>query len=363
MRPADEHAAIARIERVRARGPRLIEEVVTTAHGAGGIASAALVENVFVDAFRGDDTSHPLATLGDAALLDAPTGRVALTTDSYVVQPIEFPGGSIGHLAVHGTINDLAVSGAQPRWLSAAFVLEEGLPIADLRRIVDDMASAAREAGVTIVTGDTKVVPRGAADRLYITTAGVGVVPSGRDLGAHRVRDGDVLLVSGAIGAHGMAVMLARGGLGLEAPELRSDTRAVHHLVEALLEAAPGTAWMRDATRGGLGTVACELARDTGLSVELAEADLPVAPVVAGACDILGIDPLYVANEGCFVAVVPADEADAAVAALRALPGGAEAAVVGRIGVDPPAQVTLATPYGGLRMVEPLVGDPLPRIC
>ncbi|MGH9073823.1 MAG: hydrogenase expression/formation protein HypE [Acidimicrobiales bacterium] len=350
---------LERIEAFRRRRPRLRDEVVTLAHGAGGKASAALVDAVFLDAFA----TAPAGPLTDAALLELPSGeRLALTTDSFVVKPLRFPGGSIGHLAVHGTVNDLAVMGANPAWLSAAFVLEEGLPVAELKAVVADMAEAAHGAGVAIVTGDTKVVGKGAADGLYVTTAGVGMVPAGRRLAADLVRPGDQVLISGTIGDHGMAVMLARGDLALEA-DLASDTAPVTGLVEALLSAAPSTRWLRDPTRGGVGTVANELARDTNLAVVLNETALPVAPAVTGACDLLGIDPLYVANEGKLLAVVAPEEAEAGLAALRAHPLGARAAAIGEIRSDPEGIVVLRTGFGGTRIVDMLVGDPLPRIC
>lgn len=354
-----ESRVLDRIQTVRKRRPRLIDDVVTLAHGAGGKSSAALVDAVFLEAFRNPE----LEALGDGAVLTLPSGeRLAFSTDSFVVSPLRFPGGSIGHLAVHGTINDLAVSGARPQWLSVAFVIAEGFPIAELREIVADMATAARDAGVHLVTGDTKVVPKNAADGLYITTSGVGVVPAGRTLSAQRVRPGDRLVLSGTLGDHGMAVMLARGDLALEA-DLHSDTAPVHELVEAVLAAAPDTRWMRDPTRGGIGTICNELAQDSGLAIVLDEALLPVAPMVQGACDLLGIDPIYVANEGKFVAVVPPEQAEPAVAALRAHPGGAEAAVIGEVVAEPEGIVALRTPFGGSRIVDMLVGDPLPRIC
>jgi hydrogenase expression/formation protein HypE len=356
---AREEQVIDRITAMRKRRPRLIDDVVTLAHGAGGKASAALVDAVFVEAFR----NPALEQLGDGAVLTLPSGeRLAFSTDSFVVSPVRFPGGSIGHLAVHGTVNDLAVSGAVPQWLSAAFVIEEGLPVATLREIAADMAGAAEAAGVTLVTGDTKVVPRGAADGLYITTAGVGVIPAGRSLSAANVRPGDKVLLSGTLADHGMAVMLARGDLGIEA-DIRSDTAPVSGMVEALLAAAPHTRWMRDPTRGGLGTVANELAAAAGVAVILDEAALPVTPLVQGACDLLGIDPVYVACEGKFAAVVPADEAGAALAALRAHPLGAAACVIGEIRAEPAAVVALRNAFGGTRIVDMLVGDPLPRIC
>jgi hydrogenase expression/formation protein HypE len=354
-----EAAVLDRIETFRRRRPRLIDEVVTLAHGAGGKASAALVDSVFLDAFS-NGAPGPLA---DAATLALPSGeRVAFTTDSFVVQPLRFPGGSIGHLAVNGTVNDLAVSGARPVWLAVAFVIEEGFPIADLRAIAADMAAAADAAGVSIVTGDTKVVGKGAADRVYITTAGVGTIPAGRVLGPDKVRAGDVVLVSGTIADHGMAVMLARGDLALDA-DIRSDTAALGGLVDALLSAAPSTRWLRDPTRGGLGTVCNELARDTDLAVVLDESLLPIDPAVAGACDLLGIDPLYVANEGKLVAVVAPEEEDAALAALRGHEHGTRSARVGHIADGPEGIVVLLTTFGGTRIVDMLVGDPLPRIC
>lgn len=354
-----EGRVLERIEAFRKRRPRLIDDVVTLAHGAGGKSSAALIDAVFLEAFRNPD----LEQLGDGAVLTLPSGdRVAFSTDSFVVSPLRFPGGSIGRLAVHGTVNDLAVSGAHPQWLSAAFVIGEGFPIAELKELVADMADSARECGVTLVTGDTKVVPKGAADGLYITTSGVGVVPAGRTLSAQLVRPGDRLVLSGTLGDHGMSVMMARGDLDIEA-DIHSDTAPVHELVELLLAAAPSTRWMRDPTRGGLGTICNELAQDSGLAVVLDELLLPVAPMVQGACDLLGIDPLYVANEGKFLAVVAPDEAEAAVAALRSHELGQNAAVIGEVVADPPGVVALRTPFGGSRIVDMLVGDPLPRIC
>ncbi|HEU5333923.1 MAG TPA: hydrogenase expression/formation protein HypE [Actinocrinis sp.] len=368
-RPAAEYLAtgpgfaegevIERIGAFRRRRPRLLDEVVTLAHGAGGKSSAALVDAVFIEAFGNEH----LEALGDGAVLALPGGgRLALSTDSFVVRPLRFPGGSIGHLAVHGTANDLAVCGARPAWLSAAFVIEEGFPVADLREIAADMACAAAEAGVQIVTGDTKVVAAGSADKLFITTAGVGVIPAQRALAPSAVRPGDRVLLSGTMGDHGMAVMLARGDLAIEA-DIRSDTAAIGPAAEALLAAAPGTRWLRDPTRGGVGTVCNELAQATGLGVVLDERRLPVRPAVNGACEMLGIDPLYVANEGKFLAVVAAEQADAALAALRAHPLGREAELIGEIAAQPAATVVLRTAFGSTRIVDMLVGDPLPRIC
>ena len=357
--PSREEVVLDRIEAFRRRRPRLLEEFVNSAHGAGGKASAALIDAVFLEAFRND----ALADLGDGALLELPSGeRLAFSTDSFVVKPLRFPGGSIGHLAVHGTVNDVAMMGARPSWVSAAFVLEEGFPIADLKAIAADMAEAAAAAGVQVVTGDTKVVNKGAADGLYITTAGVGLVPKEVRLDAKAVRPGDKILVSGRIGDHGVAVMLARGDLALEA-DLDSDTAPLNGLVEDLLAAAPSTRWLRDPTRGGVATVLNELARAADVHIALEESKLPIRGVVNGACEILGIDPLYVANEGKLVAVVPPEEAGAALAAMQAHPLGADAAVIGEVQEEPPGVVILNTGFGGNRIVDVLVGDPLPRIC
>jgi hydrogenase expression/formation protein HypE len=354
-----EDRVLQRIDKFRQRRPRLLDDVVTLAHGAGGKSSAALVDAVFLEAFRNPE----LEQLGDAAALHTASGeRLAFSTDSYVVQPLRFPGGSIGAVAVHGTVNDLAVSGARPQWLSAAFVIEEGFSIAELREIVADMTEAASRAGVQIVTGDTKVVGRGAADGVYISTAGIGVIPDGRRLARGLVQPGDKVLLSGTIGEHGMAVMLARGDLAIDA-DIASDTAPLNGLVETLLAAAPSTRWMRDATRGGVGTVCNELVKDCPFAVILDEDRLPVEPQVLGACDMLGIDPLYVANEGKFVAIVAPGEADDAVAAMRDHPLGARATVVGEVVPEPPGIVALRTAFGGSRIVDMLVGDPLPRIC
>jgi hydrogenase expression/formation protein HypE len=314
---------------------KLRDDVVTLAHGAGGKATRALVEGLFLEELR----NPALEPLGDAALVDLDGARLAFTTDSYVVKPIFFPGGSIGDLAVNGTVNDLAVSGAAPLWLSAGFVIEEGFAVADLRRVAADMARAAAAAGVAIATGDTKVVERGNADGMYVNSAGVGVVAPGVDLRASRVRPGDRVLVSGTLGDHGMAVMIARGDLRLEA-DIDSDTAPLHDLASTLRELGEDLRWMRDPTRGGLATALNELAHDAGVAVVLNEQALPVRAPVAGACEILGIDPLYVA-----------------------LPKGAEAALVGAIADEPAGLVLLETSLGGRRIVDMLVGDPLPRIC
>jgi hydrogenase expression/formation protein HypE len=356
---AREAQVLDKIEQMRRRRPRLKEDTVTLAHGAGGKASAALTDAVFLEAFR----NEVLEPLGDAGIVTLPSGeRLAMSTDSFVVNPWRFPGGSIGSLAIHGTVNDLAMVGARPQWITAGFVLEEGMAVDELRSIAKEMAEAAERAGVQIVAGDTKVVGTGAADGLYINTAGVGLIPAGRDLGPHTVRPGDKVLVSGTLGDHGMAVMLARGDLNLEA-DIVSDSAPLGGLVETIIDAAPDTRWLRDATRGGLGTVCNELASSTELGVVLSERALPVRKAVAGACDILGIDPLYVANEGKLVAVVPVEQARDALEAMQDHEHGADAAVIGEIREEPPGMVLLATAFGGSRIVDMLVGDPLPRIC
>jgi hydrogenase expression/formation protein HypE len=354
-----EEVVFDRIEAFRRRRPRLLDDVVTLAHGAGGKASAALLDAVFKPAF----SNGALDVQTDAAVITLASGeRLAFSTDSFVVKPLKFPGGSIGHLAVHGTINDLAMMGARPLGLSAAFVLEEGFPIDTLRDVVADMAEAASKAGVAIVTGDTKVVDHGAADGMYVSTSGVGLVPSGRNLSAEKVRNGDIVICSSTIANHGIAVMLARGDLALDA-DISSDTAPLDEMVEQLMKAAPSTRWMRDATRGGVGTVLNELAQISQLTVVIEERLLPLRPNVAGACELLGIDPLYVANEGCFVAVVSPEESDAALSALHGNPQGGDATKIGEIRSDPPGIVVLVTQFGGTRIVDMLVGDPLPRIC
>jgi hydrogenase expression/formation protein HypE len=344
---------------MRSRTGRIVlrDERITLAHGAGGKATHDLVEGLFVEELR----NEALAPLGDSALV-AGGGRLALTTDSYVVRPLFFPGGDIGELAVNGTVNDLAVAGARPLWLTAGFVLEEGLAVDDLRRVARSMAAAARRAGVAVVAGDTKVVERGRADGLYVTTAGVGVVPDGLALGPELVRAGDRVLLSGPIGDHGMAVMLARGDLGLEV-DLASDSAPLHDLTAALLASGDGVRWMRDPTRGGLATTLVELAGAAGAGVRLEETAIPVRPEVHAACEVLGIDPLNVANEGRLVAVVGPEAEEAALAALRAHPLGREARAIGTVVEDAERLVVLETALGGARIVDMLVGDPLPRIC
>jgi hydrogenase expression/formation protein HypE len=362
-----EQQVLDRIDRARRRRPRVREERITMSHGAGGKATHTLIEAVFLDAFR----NPLLEPLEDAATLRVPAvggsavggeARLALTTDSYVVSPLFFPGGNIGDLAVNGTVNDLSVSGATPLYLTAGFILEEGFPVADLTRVAASMRDAAAAAGVSIVTGDTKVVQRGKADGCYVNTAGVGVLSRDVSLGVAYARPGDAIIVSGPIGDHGITIMLARGELDIEA-DVVSDTAPLNGLIAALLDAVPGVRAMRDATRGGVATILNEIARAADVGVLVSEDAIPVRDEVRGACELLGIDPMYVACEGRMVAVVPGDGADLALRALRGHPLGAEAAVIGRVVPDQPGIVRLKTSFGGTRIVDLLVGDPLPRIC
>jgi hydrogenase expression/formation protein HypE len=353
-----ERQVLDRIARARRRSPRVREERVTMSHGAGGKATQTLIEAIFLGAFR----NPHLEPLEDAAELLVGRSRIALTTDSYVVSPLFFPGGDIGDLAVNGTVNDLSVAGATPLYLSAGFILEEGFPVADLTRVTESMRDAAAAAGVHVVTGDTKVVERGKADGCYINTAGIGLIERDVVLGAAWARPGDAIIVSGPIGDHGVTIMLARGELDIEA-DVRSDTAPLNGLAASLLDAVPGTRAMRDATRGGVATILNEIAAASGAGVLASEEDIPVRPEVRGACELLGIDPMYVACEGRLVAVVPGNSADRAVSALHAHPLGEQAAVIGHVTDDQPGLVQLKTAFGGTRIVDLLVGDPLPRIC
>jgi hydrogenase expression/formation protein HypE len=353
-----EQQVLDRIDRARRRRPRVREERITMSHGSGGKATQTLIEAIFLDAFR----NPLLEPLEDSAQLDIGGLRVALTTDSYVVCPLFFPGGDIGDLAVNGTVNDLSVAGATPLYLSAGFILEEGFPVTDLNRVVESMRDAAATAGVHVVTGDTKVVEKGKADGCYINTAGVGLIERDVTLGVARARPGDAIIVSGPIGDHGITIMLARGELDIEA-DVQSDTAPLNGLVAGLLDAVPGTRALRDATRGGVATILNEIARAASVGVLVSEDAIPVRAEVRGASELLGIDPMYVACEGRLVAVVPGDEADRAVAALRAQPLGEQAAVIGHVTAEQPGIVQLKTAFGGTRIVDLLVGDPLPRIC
>jgi hydrogenase expression/formation protein HypE len=348
---SEEHA-LAMIERVRAKPLRFRDERVTMAHGAGGKATQALVEGLFAPAFG-------LIELADAAAVDG----LALTTDSFVVKPIRFPGGSIGELAVNGTVNDLAMAGARPLALTLSLVLEEGLSADELRAEIEAIARAAEAAEVQVVGGDTKVVERGRCDSMYVCTTGLGRIDPRASLSPAALRPGDRILVSGPIGEHGTAIMLARGEFELAA-KVESDTQPLWRAVDTLLEAAGASLrCLRDATRGGVASVLNELARASGVAIVVREAGVPVHPAVAGACEILGIDPMYVANEGRLVAFVAPEAADEALAALAAVPGCAAAAEIGEVKTDPAGLVLVETAFGGRRVMDMLVGDPLPRIC
>jgi len=347
------------IERRRAKPAKFRDTQITMAHGAGGKATATLIEGLLAPAFA----SPTLDVLGDAGVLTLNGAGIAISTDSFVVKPIRFPGGSIGELAVNGTANDVAMAGARPLALTLSLILEEGLPAETLRAEVEAIASAARTAGVEIVGGDTKVVERGACDQMYICTTGIGHVDPRAALSPSNLSPGDRILLSGRIGEHGTAIMLARGEFDLGAA-VESDTRSLWPAVDALLGASgPQLRCLRDATRGGVASVLNELAKASQVAMLVHERDVPVLPAVAGAAELLGIDPMHVANEGVFVAVVAAEGADAALAALRTAPGGADAVDIGEVRTAPAGLVLVETAFGGKRVMDQLVGDPLPRIC
>ncbi|MGZ4268782.1 MAG: hydrogenase expression/formation protein HypE [Solirubrobacteraceae bacterium] len=347
------------IATARAKRPKFRDARITMAHGAGGKATGALIEGLLVPAFA----SPELERLADAGDVDAGGARMALTTDSFVVRPLRFPGGSIGELAVNGTVNDLAMAGARPLALTLSLILEEGLEAEVLAAEVAAIAQAAEAADVRIVAGDTKVVERGACDQMYICTTGLGERDGRATLSPSALAPGDVLLVSGPVGEHGTAIMLARGEFELGA-DIRSDTRSLWPAADAMLGAAgPQLRCLRDATRGGVASVLNELARASGVAMLVREAAVPVHPAVAGAAELLGIDPMHVANEGVLVAAVAPEGADAALAALRQAPGGEQAAVIGEVRTEPPGMVLVETAFGGRRVMDQLVGDPLPRIC
>jgi hydrogenase expression/formation protein HypE len=347
------------IENVRSRRPKFRDAQITMAHGAGGKATQTLIEGLFLPILGGET----LAAMADAGAVEVDGVALAITTDSYVVKPLRFPGGSIGDLAVNGTVNDLAVSGARPLAISLSLVLEEGLPADELRAEIEAVAAAAATAGVEVVAGDTKVVERGHADGMYVCTTGIGRRDPRARLSPAAVRPGDRVLLSGSIGEHGTAIMLARGEFDLDA-EIESDTRPLWPAVDALLEAAGGEVrCIRDATRGGVASVLNELARSSGVAMVVQERAVPVLPAVAGAAEILGIDPMYVANEGKLVAFVAPEAADRALQALRAVPGCERAAEIAEVRTEPPGMVLVETSFGGRRVMDQLVGDPLPRIC
>jgi hydrogenase expression/formation protein HypE len=352
-----------KIEQVRRRQPKIRDTHITLAHGSGGKAMRDLIDDVFVRSFDNpilsqleDQASFNLANLlqqGD---------RLAFTTDSYVVDPLFFPGSDIGELAINGTINDLAVSGAKPLYLTCSVILEEGLPVETLRRVVASMQAAAKNAGVQIVTGDTKVVHRGAADKLFINTAGIGIIPTGVNISAHNIQPGDAIIINGELGNHGTAILIARGELALET-DIKSDCQPLHTLVETILEFCPGIHAMRDATRGGLATVLNEFAMTSNVGIRLHEKSIAIREEVKGVCEILGLDPLYLANEGKLVVVVQQDKADQVLSAMKTHPAGKDACIVGEVIASPPGVVFLKTAFGAERIVDMLVGDQLPRIC
>ncbi|WP_027852288.1 hydrogenase expression/formation protein HypE [Marinobacterium litorale] len=327
-------------------------------HGSGGRAMAELIDQLFAQAFD----NEWLAQSNDQAQFELPPGRVVMATDSHVVSPLFFPGGDIGSLSVHGTINDVAMAGATPCYLSAGFILEEGFALADLKRIVDSMAAASKEAGVPIVTGDTKVVERGKGDGVFINTTGIGVVPEGLNLSGDRAQPGDAILVSGSMGDHGVCILSLRESLGFES-EIQSDSQALHGLVAAMVDAIPDIRCLRDPTRGGLANTLNELAHQSGVGMQLWEKQIPVREQVKAACEFLGLDPLYVANEGKLIAICPQDRAEQLLAVMRAHPQGEEAAIVGQVVEDPHRFVQMETRFGGNRMVDWLNGEQLPRIC
>lgn len=336
---------------------------IVMGHGGGGKLTADLVQHLFVPAFA----NTTLATLADAAELQTaawqtPGARLAFTTDSFVVRPLFFPGGSIGSLAVNGTVNDLAMSGATPLYLTTGFILEEGLPLATLSAVVEDLAAAARRAGVAIVAGDTKVVDRGHGDGIYITSAGIGVISPGVHLSPAHARPGDAILVSGTLGDHGIAIMSVREGLDFETM-IPSDCAPLADLVAAMLAVTPDLHVLRDPTRGGLASALNEIAHASQVGMALDEAAIPVRPPVAAACEMLGLDPLYVANEGKLVAILPEAHAPAALAALRAHPLGRDAALIGHVNADHPGRVVIRTPLGATRLLDLQIGEQLPRIC
>lgn len=342
------------------KASRLRGERVTMAHGGGGKAMRDLIEEIFTDVFDPPGSEDQARLTSDA--LQQTGAQLAFTTDSFVVSPPVFPGGDIGKIAVCGTVNDLAVGGAKPLWLSAAFIIEEGCEFALLRQVVASMQAEAEKAGVRIVTGDTKVVERGAADKVFVTTSGIGVIPAGRNLAADRIRPGDVAIVNGVLGDHGATILAARGDMALST-DIQSDCQSLNGLMEAVLAVAPDVRAARDATRGGLASCLNEMAEAAGVSIEIDETELPLRPEVKGVCEVLGLDPLYLANEGTLVIFVPPEEADATLAAMRAMPEGTGATIIGRARQGHPGRVTMKTLFGGQRLVDTLVGEQLPRIC
>ncbi len=338
--------------------PLPAKDTVLLGHGSGGKLSAELIRDVFLHTLQ----NPVLARLDDQAIVNVNGQRLAISTDSFVVKPLFFPGGDIGSLAVHGTVNDLAMGGATPLFLSAAFIIEEGFSMAELRRVVDSMQQAALAAGVQVVTGDTKVVERGKGDGVFINTTGIGLVPDGVDLSADRARPGDKVLLSGFIGEHGIAILAQREGLEFET-QIKSDSAALHTLVADMLGVTREIRCMRDPTRGGVSSTLNEIAEQSRVGIEVEERALPIHEQVRGACELLGLDPLYVANEGKLIAIVAPEAADVLLQAMRRHPLGAEAQIIGTVKKENPGLVTMRTPFGTTRIVDMLAGDQLPRIC
>lgn len=338
--------------------PLPAKDTILLGHGSGGKLSAELIRDIFLPAFQ----NPVLARLDDQAIVNVNGQRLAITTDSFVVKPLFFPGGDIGSLAVHGTVNDLAMGGAKPLFLSAAFIIEEGFSIADLRRVANSLRQAAADAGVQVVTGDTKVVEKGKGDGLFINTTGIGLVPEGIELSADRARPGDKVLLSGSIGDHGIAILAQREGLEFET-QIKSDSAALNTLVSEMLGVSRDIRCMRDPTRGGVSSTLNEIAESSRVGIELEESSLPIQEQVRGACELLGLDPLYVANEGKLIAIVAPEAAEVVLQAMRRHPLGAEARLIGRVKKESPGLVTMRTAFGTTRIVDMLAGDQLPRIC
>ncbi len=339
-------------------GLNLRDGVVDMTHGSGGRAMAQLIEELFVKYFDND----MLRQANDQAAFQVPASRMVISTDGHVISPLFFPGGDIGSLAVHGTVNDVAMSGAKPLYLSAGFILEEGFPLADLERIVASMGKAASEAGVPVVTGDTKVVERGKGDGVFITTTGVGVVPEGINISGDLAQPGDAILVNGTMGDHGVAIMSSRENLEFET-SIESDSAALHTLIADMVDAVPNIHCLRDPTRGGLATTLNELAHQSGVGMHLQEAAIPIQPAVKAACELLGLDPLYVANEGKLICICPQEDAERLLDVMQQHPLGKESAIIGKVVEDQHSFVQMETSFGGSRMVDWLVGEQLPRIC
>ncbi len=352
-----------KIETARRRPSQITDTHINLSHGSGGKAMRDLIADIFVKSF-----DNPiLSQLEDQATIDLSSlyqhgNRLAFTTDSYVVDPLFFPGSDIGEIAINGTINDLAVSGAKPLYLTCSMILEEGLPIETLRKVVASMQKAAKKAGVQIVTGDTKVVNRGCADKLFINTAGIGIIPPGIDISPRHIQPGDVVIINGEIGNHGTAILIARGELALET-DIESDCQSLHELVAEIIKVCPEIHAMRDATRGGLATVLNEFAQTSNLGIRINENAIPIREEVNGVCEILGLEPLYLANEGKLVIVAPPEKADLILETMGNHPTGKDASIIGEIITNPPGIVLLKTAFGAERIIDMLVGDQLPRIC